>query len=200
MKYLTRSIAILIILMSNAGAQDRSKANFFPLRVGDEWNFNNDPHRLRIQVVDTSDIYGYRFYVVQETSFTDVPPPVVRRKYYTIDSLGNVLRLADTTRFSGVYIWYKSTDSVDESWKAMANSDFLGGVIDPYKITIESRTDTVITSRGVYCHCLRFHIDNLTESDTDYWDWFAVGVGIVKRAYGNYSAKGWILTSYKLVE
>jgi hypothetical protein len=80
---------------------------------------------------------------------------------------------------SGISTWYNTNAEIDESWNAFGPD--IGCVeLAKYRISLESRSDTVITQDQMYIGCLRFFINKIGASDTDYYVWLARGVGLVK--------------------
>lgn len=211
---------VFLILTNYALSQSQEQLNYFPLNVGDTWVLSNKQYQLKITVFDTIHICSRVFYKVQESSSINNSSSITRKRLYAYDSSGNVYRkvvIVDSSEASMqsiklkkyiekelpidssiIGVWYKTNASVKDTWKLFANSQFESREIHPYKIILESRCDTVITPNRTYYNCLRFYIEDLQESDTEYWDWLAEGVGLVKRKYLSTKAKGFILTSFKV--
>jgi len=215
------NLSVLFLIISNfVLGQTQNSLSYFPLHIGDKWTLSNQRYALEINVLDTVHINSKVFYDVKEVSSESNTTPLVNKRLYSLDSHGNVVRRivipdsSDISKQSLLFakyirkkfsidtsltgLWYKINANVNDAWRSMANSQFESREIHLYKITLESRTDTVKTANHVYYHCLRFYINDLQESDTEYWDWLAIGVGLVKRVYFSPKERGFVLIKAEL--
>ncbi len=212
----------LLLSACNSQTPRSSRLDELPLSLGNEWTLVQENYRLFLKVADTIRIGNVLFYELEEKASNSKPPSVVRKRLYTYNSAGSVLtaeRLSDTS-YLPMWIklnliarndisqadsflisnWYKRGATVGESWSAVSGSPFEPSHIYPYRIILESSTDTVVTAGKTYYNCLRYYIDDLQESDSEYWDWLAEGIGIVKRVYLSPQGKPFILRSSIVAE
>lgn len=83
---------------------------------------------------------------------------------------------------------YKFNGPIGEKWYSLGSPGFiLNGdlVFEMVTVTLESKSDTVITKLGTFKDCYRFRVEFSETRDMDYYEWFAKEIGIVKRSEFN---------------
>jgi len=203
---------LLLINCSSGGKTSLSQnANpYFPLDKGNKWTYSVDEYSLSAKVYDLVEIDNDLFAALEEKSIRRNEPPISRALYYRFDDRGNIERILPDVESlrsnvgsspniprSGRSVWYKLDAKIDESWVAFGNSVFNGKEIHQFEIALLSRSDTVIVKDKVFTGCYKFYIDDLSESDTEYYDWLAKGVGLVKRSYGSDESKALKLSIFE---
>lgn len=179
----------------------RSTANF-PLTPGAKWTLSSGSYLLNLRVDTVLHLGALRYSRLTELSSRNTEEPIQRTVHFAENDSGNILRLcvrnrsqiSDTSNSSS--IWYRFNVDVGNSWLAMANaySDFRE--VHKFRITLISRSEIVNTLTGTYPNCYRFLIDDLSESDSEYYDWVAPGTGLVKRLFGQDTSKAFVLRSF----
>ncbi len=186
---------------------------FFPLHNGNTWNYKTDKYSLLISVKEIVSIDKNHFSLVEELSSSGDGNPVIRTKLYRCNLNKNIETIVTDFKSvrsnifstkevldSGISLWYKFDAKVNESWQAFGNTLFDKKVISKFKITLASINDTVLANDTTYINCYKFCIDDLYESDTEYYEWYAKDIGLVKRVFQNESNKGFVLTSFKIAK
>jgi hypothetical protein len=189
------SAIIICITFAFAGCYGAKNNNSnFPLAKGNYWEFGSGDYRLRLSVDSVTVVNGLEYFVVKNTYTANSEVYYSRSYSFRVKEDGNVERLIQglariralgnlppDTPSDSVNIWYKFDAKVGESWESLANSSlFPSTVVSPFRITLESKNDTVVVAGKVLPNCYRFYIDELPSSDEEYREWFAEGVGMVK--------------------
>jgi len=153
--------------------QGLDTTDYVPLRVGNTYTYYQslpcppDTVRQRIgpwtthRIVDTTIIDGKKYFISEGSS------DMVR-----IDSMNNLI-----VRRSGVeQVYYRLNAGVGESWSYTTTA---GDRQYVYKVTMQSRTDTVRVHAGTFTKCLRIYFDIPGSIDDEYTVWLAPNVGTV---------------------
>jgi hypothetical protein len=90
-------------------------------------------------------------------------------------------RQLDTT----TSLWYDFGADTGASWTAKGNY----GV--QWTVYLVSQTDTVMTPAGRFTKCYHFAFTGVPDNDWD--EWFAQGVGVVKRHFHGFAFNEWLL-------
>jgi hypothetical protein len=186
----------------------RNQNPYFPINIGNEWNYKSGAYYLDIKIKGLVQLDKYYFAIAEENNSTmGDDKPISRTIFYRYDKDKNVLRhiyINENHKYKkelipndGVFMWYKFNAKINESWRTMGNDIFFPSEISDYKITLLSKSDTIIANNKKYFDCCKFHIVALSSSDSDYYEWFAKDIGLVKRCFLNESNKGFLLQSYK---
>lgn len=205
-------ITIFLFCLSSCGKEKaiQNGNSYYPLQNGNAWNYKTDEYSLLISVKEIVTIDKNHFNLVEELSSSGDGNPFIREKLLRCNERNNIeLMVADFNSIrsnigsskevpdKGISVWYKFDAKVNESWQAVGNALFDKKVISKFKITLASINDTVFANDTIYTNCYKFYIDDLYESDTEYYEWYANDIGLVKRVFQNESNKGFILTSFK---
>lgn len=198
-------ICCCVLINCSSGGKNAFFQNvnpYFPLDKRNKWTYSVDEYSLSVKVYDFVEIDNDLFAAIEENSTRSDEPPITRTLYYRFDDRGNVERILKDVEIlrsnvgsspnipqNGRSVWYKLDAKIDESWFAFGNSVFNRKEIHQFKITLLSRSDTVIVKDERFTGCYKFYIDDLSESDSEYYDWLAKDVGLVKRSYGSNESK-----------
>jgi len=169
-------LALLVVssaFLTNLIAQGIDTTAYFPLSVGDTYTYYQSPPcppdtvRQRIgpwavsRIVDTAIVDGKKYFLGEGSS------DMVR-----VDSACNVI-----VRRSGIeQVRYKLAAAVGDTW---SYSETAGGREYIFKVTMQSRTDTVRVHAGTFTRCLRIYFDVPGGIDDEYTVWLAPDVGEV---------------------
>jgi len=162
-----------------------NQTSFYPMAIGNEWEFNSDfdPHSDIIG--DTMEVNGIVYYGFGRTS--DAPEYLLRTDkdiVYTLNTFDNK-----------EYILFDFTMGVGDS--VLLPEEY--GCSFGTKIFLISKNDTIITPAGTFYNCCHFkHITNCNDAgihDT----WFSENVGKVKYV-AEYIAgiREFLLTKYSI--
>jgi hypothetical protein len=187
------------LLISCRSERHQSDDSIFPLTPAREVTLVKGEYALTVRVVEPIEVQGMEFYRVEETSRLGGGPSVTRTLFLSRTCDGTIVRTPTSEGLpetkSRSFIWYKCDTAVGSSWEVIANAWSDQRRIDNFRITLLSVSDTVRTPAGVFTRCCRFHIDDLNEMDTDYYDWLAPGIGIVRRQFAADTTSGFLLKS-----
>jgi hypothetical protein len=196
--------------------QSRSAKEFLDFKVGDSWSYVNHNvgkpeyspnYALTIRVDGTSD----GFAIVEERTVHDTSVGS-RINMFRSDSLGNVyvrifnfdsLKTIGANKMKvghfpsdGTSIWYKFNAKVGDTWTAWAlGPRSIWGFME-YKLEMLSKSETISFRGRKYSRCVEFCISPLGLSDSDIHEWFAPGVGMVRRSF-NQTKSGYYLVDKK---
>ena len=149
--------------------------DYFPLSIGYWWKYQTASGSLVGTMAITKKArFGDHEYFgrawINETDTSDY-------EYFRSDSAGRVF----TYDFElGDQLIYDFTTEVGKYWEFPSK---IGGGVGPYHITIESASDTVLTSKWAFYNCLRISFDVPNMIDEEHWQWFVKGVGLVKWSF-----------------
>lgn len=180
---------------------------FFPLDHGRLWVYSgpNGAKMLR-KVVDEAFVKGEWHSVIEERNYSSsLKDSTVRRIGYR--SVGNrILRIRlsagihDSTRYSSApstmpetSTWYDFGRLPGDQWFAYGNSMFFSHEIHEYQITLIAKDETLVVGDKTYSSCFKFFFDDLSESDSEYFEWIAEDVGLVKRVFVDENGPGFEL-------
>ncbi|MDZ7342131.1 MAG: T9SS type A sorting domain-containing protein [candidate division KSB1 bacterium] len=136
-----------------------SLVTYFPLQIGNWWTFSRS---LTESVVDTIRIKDTLFYKFDQ--YRHFPNALLRM---TGD---NKLLLRDNTQEQ---LWLDFSAAIGDSWKITTP-------LAEWAVHLESKSDTVIVPAGTFTNCYRFWFQ-FNGADNDWVEWYAPGVGPVKR-------------------
>ncbi|HEX9974490.1 MAG TPA: FlgD immunoglobulin-like domain containing protein [bacterium] len=146
-------------------SKEPSLALYFPLQVGNWWTFSKAITETIIDSMKISDNLYFQF-----DQFCHFPNALLRM---TSD---NKLLLRDNAMEQ---VWLDFSANIGDSWKVFAQ----GGVSE-WTVHLQSKTDTVKVPAGYFTNCYRFWFQ-FSGADNDWEEWYAPGVGPVKRTlYG----------------
>lgn len=147
------------------GLEGGDLACYFPLAVGNWWRFTGGQH---LEVIDTLRLGGQLFF--QLGSLPQVGWAYVR--FGEDNKLA--VATADTPR-----CWLDFAAEIGQTWIV-----FAPGSGSHWTVSLESTSDTVTVPAGTFANCYRF-LFRFSGSDNDWVEWYAPGVGPVKRTlYG----------------
>lgn len=192
---------IVIIGCGRTDSEDLFYQNahaYFPMKVGKLWNYTG---------VNSSLVLGLDNLIKQDNKWFAVMTVAEFSKrslsantgvcFFRYNSQGNIERwmppppdyLLDLVKNTynadneNLYIWYKFNAPLNEPWFAIGTDHYYPRRTMLFRIRLVSITDTVVTENLTYENCYKFYIENIHVSHSDYYDWLAQDVGLVKRAF-----------------
>jgi len=152
-----------------------SLATYFPLQVGNWWTFSKSITETIIDTIRISDSLYYKF-----DQFRHSPNVLLRM---TSD---NKLVLRDNV---AEQVWLDFSANIGDNWKVTAP-----GCGSEWTVHLQSKTDTVTVPAGTFTNCYRFWFQ-FNGADNDWVEWYAPGVGPVKRILYGFAVIEYPLTS-----
>jgi|GEM_PF-2094318 len=182
--------------------------DYFPIQKGNVWEYYSNKYSKIICVKNAIQRDNYKYYLFEERKVYDgVTGPALSRllrcnKQKNIE----VIKYGHNKWFDSdkpQVIWYKFDANIGESWVSWDSSGNIsvnGNKTHVYKITLLSKTDTVVTKDTTFTNCYKFFIDDVYSSDDEYIEWFAKDVGLVKRSSAYNFNSGILLRTYKVAK
>gem|GEM_PF-3264667 len=147
--------------------------SYFPLQVGNWWTFSKFLTETIVDTIRVNDSLYFQF-----DQFRHSKNILLRM---TSD---NKLLLNDK---STEQVWLDFAANIGDSWKVKTP-------LAEWTVHLESKSDTVIVPAGVFTHCYRFWFQ-FHGADNDWVEWYAPGVGPVKRILSGFAVIEYPLTS-----
>jgi hypothetical protein len=186
-----------------AGAQsalddtNHDAAALYPLHKCDTWRYVNPRGSLWISVGDTVTLDGTGYVQISET-FSKAGAAARQEKHFVRTKYGRVMKLIlpcagepKVTAERGLcalagtdWIWYDFTSSERGAWQSFGNSYTSDTWVDEFQVMLITARDTVRTADTVFTNCWKFKIHSVRGADGDIFEWFAPGVGMVRRGWG----------------
>jgi hypothetical protein len=138
----------------------------YPLAVGNTWTFLHRPTQTRDQekIIDSLRIAGKLFYRFERwREFSNV--------LLRLADDGKLLMRLDTTD----QVWLDFGAKIGDQWPAISPDK-----LARWTVELQSKTDTIKVEAGTFVPCYRFHFRFLG-ADNDWYEWYALNVGPVKR-------------------
>ncbi|HEX9973654.1 MAG TPA: T9SS type A sorting domain-containing protein [bacterium] len=152
-----------------------SFASYLPLQEGNWWTFSNSLVENIIDSVKIGDNYYFQF-----DQFHHISNALLRM---TDD---NKLLLRDN---ASEQAWLYFSANIGDSWKITAPG---GG--SEWMVHLQSKSDTVTVPAGTFTNCYRFWFQ-FNGTDNDWIEWYAPGIGPVKRILHGFAVIEYPLTS-----
>jgi FlgD Ig-like domain len=154
--------------------------SYYPLSIRNAWTFTQKANQTRYleNIVDSLRLSGelyYRFDHFRE--FNNIP--------IRMSEDGKLLMRLDTTE----QVWLDFGANVEDSWPVLAPNGLAA-----WTVILESQTDTVQVQAGTFISCFHFHFQ-FDGADNDWDEWYAPGVGPVKRLYSGITLFEYPLTN-----
>jgi hypothetical protein len=156
-------------------SKEPSLALYFPLHVGNWWTFSKSMTETIFDTVRISDNLYFQF-----DQYRHFRNALLRM---TSD---NKLVLRDNTTEQ---VWLDFSANIGDNWKVTAPG---GG--SEWTVHLQSKTDTVTVPAGTFTNCYRFWFQ-FNGADNDWVEWYAPGVGPVKRILYGFAVIEYPLTS-----
>ena len=153
--------------------------DYFPLAVDHHWEYvTYFLDTVHVAVEDTQSVNGIIYYKVK--NFRGDSESLFR------SASDKIYMYASSKEF----LFYDFSANAHDHWLVPEPGDttFLGNM------TLESKTDTIITPLGIYTNCYRFSHDFAV--DYAYREWFASGIGLVRRDYSFIYYSNWLLINH----
>jgi len=143
-------------------------AYYFPMDVGNQWAFSPDDPTTDA-IIDTIRINGYLYYQFDE--YRHYPNTYLRM------SSDNKLyhRFEDYEQ-----LWLDFSADIGDSWIVKDLPD-----LNEWTVFLQSKTDTITVSAGKFTNCYQFWF-RFEGMDNDWVEWYAPGIGPVKRILYGY--------------
>jgi hypothetical protein len=144
------------------GFPEKSLAFYYPLHVGNSWTFSN-LEGLKETIVDAQRISEELYFECDQFRYF---PHVL-------------LRMSDDNKLmmltgGAEQVWLDFSADVGDTWNVATQIE------DRWLVHLESKEDTVSVPGGTFTNCYRFWFD-FGCCDNDWVEWYAPGVGPVKR-------------------
>jgi hypothetical protein len=152
-----------------------SLAAYFPLQVRNWWTFSKSITETISDSMKISDNLYFQF-----NQFRNSQNVLLR-----MTSDNKLLLRYDTTQ----QVWLDFSATIGDNWKVTAPG---GG--SEWTVHLQSKTDTVIVPAGTFTNCYRFWFQ-FKGADNDWVEWYAPGVGPVKRILYGFGLIEYLLTS-----
>ena len=153
-----------------------TKLDYFPMQVNNRWTFSDViSEHIQNSVIVTDSLY-FRF-----DQFRNSLKDVLLR----MTSTNKLLMRSDSTE----QVWLDFSANIGDSWKVIAPG---GGA--EWNVHLQSKTDTVTVPASTFTNCYRFWFQ-FAGADNDWVEWYAPGVGPVKRILYGFAVIEYPLTS-----
>src|SRR3990172_8277423 len=158
------AIVFLSILLFS---QVTKSASFYPLELGNSWEYVFGSQSQAEKIVDTTRIHGRLYYGFATWS---VEEPAYWLRYG--DDVVYILNPQDSTE----HILYNFKAEVGSSWQLPLIDCIFNG-----RITLASKNDTLDTPAGTFTDCYRFiFADHGCDDAARLESWFCKGIGQVR--------------------
>jgi hypothetical protein len=163
--------AIGLAVAALAPAARAGSSEYFPLHRGDTWTY----------AVSPPPGYGMPTRLITNTVDKVAGSPFVGRWYHLTEYQGSDHWVTETA-LHRVYeapaeLWYRLGTAPGTTWTMAINGPSNGATL-----TLATRTETVTVTAGTFADCIR--IDYASSTPGIASEWFAPGVGLVKRTEG----------------
>lgn len=152
-----------------------SLASYFPLQKGNWWTFSNSLTETIIDTIRISDSLYFKF-----DQYRHFPNALLR-----MTSDNQLLLRNNATE----QVWLDFSANIGDNWKVSAPDSG-----SEWTVHLQSKTDTVIVPAGTFTNCYRFWFQ-FNGADNDWAEWYAPGVGPVKRILYGFAVIEYPLTS-----
>jgi hypothetical protein len=167
-------IYVLPLIILTFPLHPQTSSTYFPLDINNKWIFSNTfTDSLTESIVDTQWIGSNLYY--QFDHYRDDQDVL-----FTKDNQ-KVFRLLDTTST----LWYDFNADTGTTWTAQGSY----GV--QWTVILLSKTDIITTPLGIWTDCYHFFFTGVP--DYEWEEWFAPGVGVVKRNLHGIVFREWLL-------
>lgn len=198
-------MAWVLIFGVSCTSPEKSTETYFPLPKGGRWNLISEQwHETRI-VKGSKTIEGFEYAFVDfsyhradakdernlaETRFLRVDingnlHEYIDSSHFTVDKLSMEIAHERGIELSSHQLLYRPAAKIGENWSVFASHGLIRldnkPILELVNVTLESNSDTVYTRSGAIFPCLRFRLRYENTTDVDYWEWYAKGIGIVKK-------------------
>ncbi len=150
-----------------------SLSNYFPLQVGNWWTFSRSFTEKIIDTVRINDSLYFQF-----DQFRHFPNALLRMTW------DNKLIVRDN---NAEQVWVDFSANIGDSWKVTTP-------FADWTVHLESKSDTVTVPAGTFTDCYRFWFQ-FHGADNDWVEWYAPGVGPVRRILYGFAVIDYPLTS-----
>ena len=222
--------AILVLLACLGCSEMKPRQNFlmgkneyYPLTVGSRWVYVPVPHSpgargaLDTRFVQTIDtlvlIDGGQFARIVNIEYhgNDLTYQWVEFLRYGQDGelekfvrppQGDTMvpRILPEFPSNGTSVWFTTAAKIGTSWVSYGRDETGVSSLAKFRITLESKSDTVKAVNQVFVNCLRFLVDQIDADDVDYQVWLAKGVGPVKYYVSGGIGVPMLLADYEIVK
>lgn len=147
-------------------SQNSNNSSYYPLRMGNQWEYDNEYFPLTEKIIDTTTIKGLFYYGL--TSWSDQVEVWLREDSHKV----YLLNMSDSTDF----ILFDFSADTGKSWELPPGYECSFGA----EITLKSKDDSIITSTTTFTDCYYFkHKPECFDAGIED-TWFAKGVGKVR--------------------
>jgi hypothetical protein len=198
LKYYFISVLLLSsIITDSVFSQTAKDSSYFPLSIGNQWIYKLDSYNIfdTVTVVDTQHVNGNLYYAVKEYSYRYTWFRKDKKKFYIVDTAA--IRIDNSNIRE--YLVYDFSANIGQNWNVPLTNEY-NGCDYGGKVTLESISDSVVTSMSMFTNCYFFDRKAPCRDDGIINEWFAQGFGRV--AYVKQSISGprkYFLTQTNLV-
>jgi hypothetical protein len=148
-----------------SNCQQFAVRTYFPLEIGNRWTFG-EPGAVTETIVDTF-MLGRRYFFYRFDHFRHVENMALRlteenKLTFRLDPMSVI-----------EHTWVDFGAEIGEQWTVTLP-------IETWTVELQSTTDTVTVPAGTFTDCYRFYF-RFSGDDNDWIEWYAPGVGPVKR-------------------
>ena len=154
-------------------SQELNGFSYYPLCIGNQWNYSNEYFTETEKIVDTTVIKGILYYGL--ALWEEEADYWIREDSNRIYLLDNI----DSTEF----VLFDFNTDIGESWELPAGYGCSFGT----KITLTGREDTITTTAGTFLNCYHFEHQPLCVDAGIHDTWFAEGIGKVRYTADNFA-------------
>lgn len=147
-------------------SQNSSNSSYYPLRMGNQWEYDNEYFPLTEKIIDTTTFKGLFYYGL--TSWSDQVEFWLREDSNKV----HLFNMSDSTDF----ILFDFSADTGKSWELPPGYECSFGT----EITLKSKDDSIITSTTTFTNCYFFkHKPACFDAGIED-TWFAKGAGKVR--------------------
>jgi hypothetical protein len=154
-------------------SQDSINSSYYPLEIGNQWNYSNQFFSKTEKIVDTTRINGLLYYGL--ASWDD------HVEYWFREDSNRVYLL--NTSDSNDFVLFNFNADTGKNWQLPPGYECSFGT----KITLVSKEDSIITPAGTFLNCYHFKHHPYCCDAGIYDTWFAKGTGKVRYLEDNYA-------------
>lgn len=147
-------------------SQDSNSSSYYPLRIGNQWEYYNEYFPITEIVIDTTTIKGLLYYGL--TSWSDQVEFWLREDNNKV----YMFNMSDSTE----YILFDFSADTGKSWELPPGYECSFGT----EITLKSKDDSIITTTTTFTDCYHFKHKPACYDAGIIDTWFAKGAGKVR--------------------
>lgn len=172
MRILLGLIVLLGLFSCSEEVYEPSDNNYFPLAIGNSWEYQNITTTVTDTVVKNDEVY----FQLDNINYHADTVYFSYTEYYRITASGEVYRYDESS--GNTYIVYKLTPQKEQTWHYDTGDDY------KWKVMTEGAVETVKLGEQNIKKCMRFSYDLEVAVDDEHFVVLAPGLGkIVSGSY-----------------